>query len=396
VARPRLVTAESHPAGSCLPVPRAEFLVIGGGVTGLAAAWALTRRGREVAVIDQAPIGHKRGGSHGSCRIFRLGYDDPAYVSLAGHARAVWRELEDACGERLLLPAPQLTFGPQMPQVHAAMLAAGAACEVLTAADAAARFPGVRVAGEVLHEPASAVIAADRTLASLAGLAGEIRTGVRVTALADDGRRVRVSTSAGDVEAGRVIVCTGPWTSGLLATAGITLPGSATLEQVAYLAPADSTAASPPPASLAPAFPMPIFVHFGGEIPYGLPVPGAQLYKIGIHHGGPPVEPDHQDDAADPRLVRRIAQVAREFLPGFDPNPVALERCVYDNSPDTDFVVDRVGNVVIGSGTSGHGFKFGPLLGEWLASLADNTAGGGRNWSGALSAVADRFALTRF
>jgi len=52
--------------------------------------------------------------------------------------------------------------------------------------------------------------------------------------------------------------------------------------------------------------------------------------------------------------------------------------------------------VVIGAGTSGHGFKFGPLLGEWLAGLADNTAGDGRTWSGALAATANRFALTRF
>ncbi len=84
--------------------------------------------------------------------------------------------------------------------------------------------------------------------------------------------------------------------------------------------------------------------------------------------------------------------MAREFLPGFDPNPVALERCVYDNSPDSDFVIDRVGNIVIGSGTSGHGFKFGPLLGEWLASLALSPAGDHRCAPG----VPERFALSRF
>jgi sarcosine oxidase len=50
---------------------------------------------------------------------------------------------------------------------------------------------------------------------------------------------------------------------------------------------------------------------------------------------------------------------------------VATERCVYDNSTDTDFVLDRVGRVVVGCGTSGHGFKFGPLLGELLADLAE-------------------------
>ena len=60
------------------------------------------------------------------------------------------------------------------------------------------------------------------------------------------------------------------------------------------------------------------------------------------------------------------------LLPSLDPEPVATERCVYDNSADTDFVLDRVGRVVVGCGTSGHAFKFGPLLGELLADLAED------------------------
>ena len=364
---------------------RAEFVVIGGGVTGLAAAWALTRRRREVTVLEQAQPGHLDSGSHGTCRIFRFGYNERAYVTLVRQARQPWAELEDACGERLLHPTPQLTFGPQMPQVRAAMLAAGAGCELLPPDEVAARFGCVKATGEVLLEPESAVIAADRAMACLAALAGEIRPGVRVTGLADDGRRVRVSTSAGDIDAGVVIACAGPWTSGLLATAGIALPGSPTLEQIAYVAPADA----------APESTMPIFVHYSAEFPYGLPVPGTHHYKVGLHHSGPLVEPDQQDQRADPGLSRRIEHAVRTFLPGFDPRPVAVERCLYDNSPDTDFIVDRVGNVVIGSGTSGHGFKFGPLLGEWLAALALDTAGdAGR--AGAAPAVPDRFALSRF
>jgi sarcosine oxidase len=59
------------------------------------------------------------------------------------------------------------------------------------------------------------------------------------------------------------------------------------------------------------------------------------------------------------------------MLPSLDPQPVATERCVYDNATDADFVLDRVGRVVVGCGTSGHGFKFGPLLGELLADLAE-------------------------
>src|SRR5262249_7076912 len=145
----------------------------------------------------------------------------------------------------------------------------------------------------------------------------------------------------------------------------------------------------------APESTMPIFVHYSAEFPYGLPVPGTHHYKVGLHHSGPLVEPDRQDQRDDPGLSRRIEHAVRTFLPGFDPRPVAVERCIYDNSPDTDFIVDRVGNVVIGSGTSGHGFKFGPLLGEWLAALALDTAGdAGR--AGAVPAVPDRFALSRF
>jgi sarcosine oxidase len=383
VARQGLVTPpRARP--SARTRARAEFVVIGGGVTGLAAAWALTRRGREVTVLEGVRPGHLGSGSHGTCRIFRFGYNEPAYVTLAGRARQVWAELEGESGTELLRPTPQLTFGPQMPEVRAAMLAAGAACELLSPDEAAARFPCVRATGEALLESESAVIAADLAMASLAARAGEIRTGARVTGLADDGRRVRVSTSAGDIDAAAVIVCAGPWTPGLLATAGIVVPGSATLEQIAYVGPADGAQ----PAA------MPIFVHYSAEFQYGLPVPGTQQYKVGLHHSGPQVDPDHQEQADDPGLNRRIEQAVRTFLPGFDPRPTAVERCIYDNSPDADFIVDRVGNIVVGSGTSGHGFKFGPLLGEWLAALALDTADGCR--SATVDAIPDRFALSRF
>jgi sarcosine oxidase len=89
------------------------------------------------------------------------------------------------------------------------------------------------------------------------------------------------------------------------------------------------------------------------------------------------------DDAAGLELLRNGV---RRLLPGLDPVPVATERCVYDNSADTDFVLDRVGPVVVGCGTSGHAFKFGPYLGELLADLAEGTEP---------PFVRDRFGLSR-
>jgi sarcosine oxidase len=317
-------------------------------------------------VIDQAATGHVTSGSHGACRIFRLGYEHPAYVSLARQARDTWTQLEEASGERLLHPTPQVTFGPQMDQVRDSLKQAGAPHETLTQAEAAERFPGVAIRGPVLYEPESAVIAADRSLAALARLAGATGEPARVTALAEQGSGVRVSTTAGPIDADRVIVCAGPWTARLVAGADIAVPGAASMEQVAYLERESPDAGDAR---------MPIFIHYGGEFRYGLPVPGSARYKVGIHFGGPPVDPDWQDHAEDARLTEQIERAASQFLPDFDPRPVATERCIYDNSPDTDFIIDRIGNIVIGSGTSGHGFKFGPLIGEWLAGLATGSSG---------------------
>ena len=112
---------------------------------------------------------------------------------------------------------------------------------------------------------------------------------------------------------------------------------------------------------------------------YGLPVPdgGARdgTYKVSHHTPGTdldgydPTGTAPQDD--DPRLLALLTDAVRRLLPSLDPDPVQTERCVYDNSADTDFVLARTGRIVVGCGTSGHGFKFGPLLGELLADLAD-------------------------
>jgi sarcosine oxidase len=354
-----------------------EFVIVGAGLLGLAAAAALARRGHEAIVLEQATVGHPGAGSKGSCRIFRLGYPDPEYVALARQAGQFWAELEQAQGTRLRTPAPQLTFGPEAGPIRQAMLAAGAPCELLPADEAARRFPAVALPGPVLHEPESSVLNADAALRALAAAGPAVREHTRVTGIRDDGRRVTVSTGDGPLTCRAVIVSAGPWTAGLLGTAGIALPSAATQEQVAYLDLAGGPAAD-----------LPILIEHGGRAFYGLPVPGAAQYKTGLHHGGPVADPDQQDQDHDRGLAGELAGFLRRCLPGLTASPVSFERCVYDNSPDEDFVIGRIGNVVIGSGTSGHGFKFGPLLGDWLAALAIGET--------ARSQLPDRFSPRRF
>jgi sarcosine oxidase len=363
--------------------PVHDVAIVGAGLLGLAAARALTAQGRDVVILEQATIGHDGSGSKGSCRIFRLGYPESDYVTAAARSRDLWHELEAQTGRVILHPAPHLTFGPKLPEVHDAMRRSGAPCELLSAVAAAERFPGIRVGGPALLETESAVIAADVALAGLAACAPEVRTGVRVREVSDDGRQVTLrtvrsdGTAGGDVIARVAVLTAGPETAGLLGNrlGAVLRP---TLEQVAYFEPVSPSPAAPGPGT-------PIFICHGGQSPYGLPVPGSDRYKIGIHPSGPVVRPGEQDQSPDPELAARLTDMASRYLPGFRAEPVAAERCVYDNTPDEDFIVDRVGNVVLGCGTSGHGFKFGPLFGAWLAALA----------CGGPDAPPERFGLAR-
>ena len=66
----------------------------------------------------------------------------------------------------------------------------------------------------------------------------------------------------------------------------------------------------------------------------------------------------------------------RHELPSFDATPIRSEVCAWTESADDLFVVDRVGDVVVGCGDSGQGFKFLPMFGQVLADLVGGTPRG--------------------
>ncbi len=353
--------------------------MVGAGLLGLCAAQALARRKWQVTVLEAAgTVGHARSGSKGDARIFRLGYPDPLHVEMALGARDLWLALERAGGRPLLHTTGQVTFGDlaALDAIAAALATSGAPAEWLSPADAAARWRGIAPSGPVLVEPASGVLAADACLRVLCETGGfDLRTGVAVRALRQRPGGATVTTAAGqDLDADVVVDTAGPRTLALLEDAVATVVAAPSLPQVAYFRPVPG---SPPAGTL------PVFIEWGDDMIYGLPVPGrgahGGTYKVSHHTPGSPLDPDGFDPvdpapfADDPALVAMLGGAVRRLLPALLPEPVATERCVYDNSSDADFVLDRVGNVVVGCGTGGHAFKFGPLLGEVLADLADGT-----------------------
>jgi sarcosine oxidase len=350
-------------------------IVVGAGLLGLATAWVLSRRGWAVTVCEAAgSVGHARSGSKGDARIFRLGYPEPLYVEMAIRAEVLWRDLEATTGRTLLHATGQVSFGDHgaLSGIAAALSAHDRVTELLTAEDVTRRFPGFATHGAALFEPDSGVLAADACLAALCDATRfELRTGQPVRLLEQQSRSVLVTTAAGLVlEADVVVDCAGPRTLALL---GDALPASAetqpSIPQVAYFRAVEPGAAAR----------LPVFIEWGPGMVYGLPVLGtgahAGSYKVSHHTPGTPLVGFDPLDATswgdEPALLGRLTEAARRFVPALDPHPVATERCVYDNSADQDFVLDRIGSVVVGCGTSGHAFKFGPLIGEVLADLAE-------------------------
>src|SRR4051794_31053112 len=168
---------------------RTEFVVVGAGLLGLATARALRRRGRDVVVLEQASVGHRRGGSHGPTRIFRLGYPVRLYVTMAMLALDLWRELEAETGAALLETTGQLSVGHDLQPMFDAMTAAGAQVDWLSARDVDSRFADFASTDRpALFEPASGVLAADACLSALRATAAcEVRKGERVLAISDEG-----------------------------------------------------------------------------------------------------------------------------------------------------------------------------------------------------------------
>jgi sarcosine oxidase len=337
-----------------------DVVVVGAGVMGAATARSVARRGRRTLLLERFALGHKRGSSHGRSRIFRLSYPDPMYVRMAQEALPLWRALEGDAGVDLLTTTGGLDCGPGIDANAGALAACGAECEMLDGEEAARRWPGLAFPAPepVLYHPDGGYVRADDAVAACARTAAaagaEMREGAPVTAVEAAGDRARVVVGGETIEAPVAVVTAGAWARGLLAGAGIDIPTRPTRETVSYFRIEDGS--------------LPTVVEWARPALYALPSPGQGL-KVGEHVAGPEIDPDADGPPSRDSIEATSAWIARRF-PSAEPVAHLSETCLYTNTPDEHFILERHGPVVVGSPCSGHGFKFAPLIGERLADLA--------------------------
>ncbi len=326
-------------------------------------------------LLEQHFVGHDRGSSHGSSRIYRRAYADPTYVALTGRAEEEWVRLEQESGVTLRTRTGGLDAGPDRPEViHGALRAHGVEATMLEAGEVAERWPGIALDGRACFHPEAGHLDADRTVTTLLDLAvkggAQLREHTRMTRIEPVSDGLLVHTDSGSDRVGTVVVAAGAWLPELLGGLGVTPelpPVQVRQVEVFHHRHRDPEAS------------WPTLVHEDVTQIYCLASgrdSGAQAaYKIGQFDSDCTTTASARDDVIDDRSRRATRTFVERHLPGLDPEPLAEKSCLFTMTSDEDFVLDRAdargSKVVIASPCSGHGAKFAPLTGVLVADLVE-------------------------
>lgn len=361
---------------------------------GSAASYHLARRGLRVLGLEQFFPAHDRGASHGKSRIIREAYfEDPAYVPLIQRAYVLWDELQAATGHPLLVITGGLMIGPPDGELVEGALASATQHrlphELIDADQIRTRFPVMHPGSGIVavQEPRAGVlfpetcVRAQLDAASAAG--AELHFEERVVEWRPAGDGVGVRTDRGRYEAGHLIITAGPWAARVVSDLG--LPLNVERNVMYWFRPVRNARAFEPDR-----FPIYIWEYARGAFIYGFPAFGTDGIKVAHHHSGEFCTPETIRREVSGEEIERIREVVARCVPDANGEFLAAVTCMYTNTPDGHFVIDRHPDhrsVTIACGFSGHGFKFAPVIGEILADLATN---------GRTDHPIDLFRLSRF
>ena len=355
-----------------------DVVVIGAGVFGSWIAHTLRASGHSVALLDAYGAGNSRSSSGGESRIVRMGYGaQEIYTRWSLRSRELWIGLFERIGRPELflktgvLWTPPATECESAEQTIATFRKCGVSFELLTSAQLAERFPQIRYTSERLGilEPESGVVLARRAVSAV--VEDGLHNGLEYlsdAALATDG--VQVTTASGRVlRAATFVYACGPWLPKIFRDilAGRIRP---TRQEVFFFGtePFDRQFTTPA---------MPAWLDFTDNLgAYALPDIESRGFKLAFDRHGPDFDLDTGD-----RVANGLAE-ARTFLaerfPALANAPLVESRvCQYENTSSGDFLIDQhpeYENVWLVGGGSGHGFKHGPMVGEYVTALIEGRA----------------------
>ncbi|CAN5488541.1 N-methyl-L-tryptophan oxidase [soil metagenome] len=374
------VTDDRNPARrrDAVPSPHVaatrDLLVIGAGVMGTwTAFWAQIGGGRSVTLLDAWGAGHPRATSGDESRISRAAHgDDRLYTRWARRSREHWLRFGEDWGERLFVPTGVLWFaqreGGFEGRSAATLAAEGVPHERLEPDELERRWPQISGAGIgfAIYEPEAGAVMARRACQVVAGrfqaAGGEYALAAVRPARTKGGRLLEVVDQVGvRWSAETFVFACGPWLPRIFPEI---------LEDVIRVTKQDSIHVGPPAGDdRFRAEATPAWCDYDAAF-YGLPAIEERGFKVAPDRYGPIFDPSNGDRAVDPESIRLARRYLSRRFPALAEAPVLETRvCQYESTPDAHFLIDRhpdLENVWLVGGGSGHGFKHGPRIGEYV------------------------------
>jgi len=358
-----------------------DVAVIGAGVFGAWTAWHLARRGQRVVLIDAYGPAHSRASSGGESRIIRMGYGaDELYTRWSQRSLAQWKEFFAATRQPLFLETGVLWMAgdedARLRQTSATLKRCGVTFEELDRAALEKRYPQIGLEGikRGIFEPKSGVLMARRAVGTVVEdavrLGAEYRC-AQVLRPTGSGRVHEVATSDGEkIAAGQFVFACGPWLGKIFPEVLGERIFPSRQEVFFFGIPAGDTRFAPP------ALPTWLFQE---DLVYGMPDIEARGLKIAYDEHGERVDPDTQSRIVSPAMTEMVRKYVARRFPALRNAPIVETRvCQYENTSNGDFLIDRhpeMDNLWFAGGGSGHGFKHGPAIGEYVTGqILDGSA----------------------
>jgi sarcosine oxidase len=368
-----MLTSYSRPMSASYDV-----IIIGLGAMGSAAAYHLAQRGQRVLGLDRFSPPHSMGSSHGQTRIIREAYfEHPCYVPIVQRAYVLWDELSRVANTPLLLQTGGLMIGaPDSIVFNGAKRSADThrlPHEVLTAREVRHRFPALHPSDDMMAvlEPRAGILFPERCIAAHLSLAARHGANLRVEESVmrwhTTEHGVEVITNKGAYRAGQMIVSAGSWARELLPD--LNPPLTIERQVLFWFEPKSAPKLFYP--ERCPIHLWQVGADESRRFFYGFPDLGEGV-KVAGHHAGVVVSPDSVSREIAPAEVDAMRGLLRRHLPQADGPLRSATVCLYTNTPDEHFWIDRHPvhpQVLIASPCSGHGFKFSSAIGEILADF---------------------------
>jgi monomeric sarcosine oxidase len=359
-----------------------DVAVIGAGVFGAWSAYWLRKAGLQVILLDAYGAANSRSSSGGESRIIRTAYgEDDFYSRWAMRSLPQWKELAARSGQQIFHQTGVLSFSDDstdfIAQSARSLERLKIAHEPLNAAQLAKRFPQIGLKGNEsgILEPRSGALLARRGVQLLVEELARQGVDYRVAAAnppSAKGRVPSITTTANEtISAGTFVFACGPWLPKVFPDVLATFIKPERAEVFFLGVPPGDARFSPPQ--------MPTWIYKSKDVEaYGMPVLENRGFKIAVDQLSLPADPDTMDREPTAPYREQLRTFVAERFPALKDAPVVEARvCQYENTASFNYLVDRhpqMENVWIVGGGSGHGFKNGPAMGEYLANVVAHNA----------------------